>query len=84
MATVAELAASRQKLCEIFNGREIDDDKIDLPEFKRIITIETKIAKATFKTDADKMAGDLILSENKPSCWDNFQCALYARMNQFQ
>jgi hypothetical protein len=81
--SVTVLAAIRQQLRDSFNSKEVDNDKNDLPEFGRIIAIETKIAKATFKTAADKRAGNKILMEDKPSSWDDFQEKLFLRMLQF-
>jgi hypothetical protein len=82
-ASVVELAAVRQKLLDIFNGRTIDDDAVDIPEFENINAVETEIANASFKSRADKLAGNKILSEDKPSRWDNFQEALFLQMMKF-
>ena len=81
MATVTELAKIRQKLWDIYNSREVDNEKIDLPEFEKVIAIEARIAKASFKTRADKIAGNKILMEDKPNRWDGFQEALFLRTN---
>lgn len=81
--SITELAALRQQLLDNFNGREVDNEKIDLPEFKKICTVETKIAKATFKTRADKRVGDKILKENAPRYWCSFQEKLFLRIQQF-
>jgi hypothetical protein len=83
MMSITALAASRQRMLDVLNSREVDDDSIDVPDIKRICAVETKIAKATFKTRADKRAGNKILSEDKPSNWDSFQEALFLRMQQF-
>ena len=80
--SVKALAALRQQLWDKFNGREVDDDTIDLPEFKKVIAIEARIANATFKTAADKIAGNNILMESKPSNWCDFQEKLFLRMQQ--
>jgi hypothetical protein len=81
---LTELARKRQQLSDIFNAREVDNDSIDLPEFKRLCAVETKIAKASFKTRADKIAGNKILMEDKPSRWDDFQENLFLQMQQFE
>jgi len=57
VTSVTGLANVRQKLWDSFNSREVEDDTIDLPEFGKISAIEANIAKASFKTGADKLAG---------------------------
>jgi hypothetical protein len=81
--TVTGLAAMRHELLDIFNRREVDDAKIDSPEFQRITAVEKQIENATYETEADRRIGNLILSENRPSLWDDFQENLFLRMQQF-
>ncbi len=61
--SVTELAAIPQQLYDNFNGREVDDERIDLPEFRKITAVETQIENATFGTDAERLAGLKILFE---------------------
>jgi hypothetical protein len=82
MATVAILAASRQKLWDIFDGKEIDDDASHL-EFERACAVETEIANASFKSRAAKRAGKKILMEATPGYWDSFQESLFLQMMKF-
>ena len=83
MATVAVLAASRQKLMDVFNGRIIDDDAVDIPEFENINAVETEIVNASFKSRTAYRAGKKILMEDKPSHWDDFQQRLFLQMIRF-
>jgi hypothetical protein len=81
----AELAAERKQLYDSFDGREVDDEKIDEPEFRKILAVETKIENATFETDAEKLAGLLILFElnDSPDFADKFKAKLFSRIHQF-
>jgi hypothetical protein len=83
--SITELANKRQQLLGIFNAREVDNDSIDLPEFKRICRVESKIAEATFRTDVEKLAGLTILFEDDegPDFGDSFKVKLFARMREF-
>jgi hypothetical protein len=83
-ASIVELATERQRLYDIFNGKEIDDDASDL-EFERINAIESTIENATFETDADKLAGLMILFEldDAPDFADRFKAKLFSRIHQF-
>jgi hypothetical protein len=81
--TVTELAVERRALWEDFNSREVDDEVIDQPQFEKICALETLIEKSTFKTAADKAAADLILMEDHPSHWDDFQENLFLQMRRF-
>lgn len=78
--TLTGLAAMRRELWDIFNGRTIDADAIDLPEFERITAVEKQIEDSTFNTDADRRIGNAILNEARPSLWDNFQENLFLKM----
>jgi hypothetical protein len=81
--SVTELAAERQRLCDNFNNREVDDEKVDVPEFNKLLAVERKLAQADFSKAADKRIGNSILMEDKPSRWDNFQESLFLRIQQF-
>jgi hypothetical protein len=83
--SITELAKKRQQLSDIFNAREVDDDAVDAPMFKRICAVETQIETATFETDADKLAGLTILFEDNdgPVFADSFKVKLFARMQEF-
>jgi hypothetical protein len=84
--SVAQLGAERQRLYDDFNARETDDEKIDLPQLRSIDAIESKILKATFKTDADKLAGLrtlLVGEDSEPGTWCCFKSALYKKMAKY-
>ncbi len=82
LPTVTALAAERQTILDLFLGAFVDDST-DLNNFDKLTAVETKIAKATFKTAADKRVGNKILMEEHPSSWDNFQENLFLRMQEF-
>jgi hypothetical protein len=82
----AELAAERKQLYDSFDGREVDDEKIDEPEFKKINAIEAKLVRAAFNTAADLLIGLKILVSGdnpEPQYWCSFKAALYTRMQEF-
>ena len=79
--SVTELAVIRQRIFESFG--DDDSETTDLNNMDRLYAVETQIEKATFETDADKRVGNLILMEDKPSSWDDFQENLFLRMQQF-
>jgi hypothetical protein len=84
--SVTALAAELKRLCDDFNSREVYDEKIDEPQFKKIGVIEAKLVKATFKTRADHEAGRAILASGdnpEPIDWCFFKSDLYMRMQQF-
>ena len=81
--SVSALVIERQRLRDSFNSREVDDERIDLPEFNRIIAVEAKLTRANFKSVADQRLAHSILMEDKPSRWDDFQEILFLRMQQF-
>lgn len=74
--TVAELAIIRQSILD-------DSETPDLDNFEMLTAVETKIENANFETTADKRLGNLILMEDHPSRWDNFQENLFLQMQQF-
>jgi hypothetical protein len=79
--SVTELAAIRQAILDSFGPN--DTEASDLETMDRLIPVETMIAEATYEGEADKRAGSSILMENEPGSWDDFQCALFDRMQQF-
>jgi hypothetical protein len=83
--SVSELVGERKRLYDNFNNREVDDEKIDLPEFERITAIESKIVEATFETLASQQVGKKILLDNDetPYDWDCFKSDLFMRISQF-
>jgi hypothetical protein len=90
---VTELAAERQRLFDEFNSKTVDDPAVDRPIWAKAMTIEAKIAKATFKTDADKLTGLKILFEEEPGIivgekyptifGEKFKLNLFLRMREF-
>jgi hypothetical protein len=83
--SVTELAAELQRLRDDFNSREVDDERIDLPQFKKMGTIEAMISRATFDTDANWLVGSKILMEegDGPDFADSFKRKLFIRMQEF-
>ena len=78
--SVTELATTRQLIRDSFR----DSNEAAHPELMdNLYEVETRIENATFDTDADKRVGNLILMEDKPSSWDDFQENLFLRMQQF-
>jgi hypothetical protein len=71
----------RQGILDSFEGSY--DEPTDLKIMDRLYPVEDMISSVTYETDADKRAGRLILLEDTPDRWDNFQCNLFARMQQF-
>ena len=78
---VTELAATRQMILDSFGDN--DSEATDLENMSRLAVVETRIACATFDTNADKAVGNSILMENKPGRWDDFQENLFLRMQRF-
>jgi hypothetical protein len=80
---VTELAATRQMILDSFgdNGSEATD----LENMSRLAVVETRIACATFETDAEKLAGLLILFElnDAPDFADQFKAKLFSRIHEF-
>jgi hypothetical protein len=83
--SVTVLAAIRQRLWDSFNSRQVDNETTDLPQFKRINTVEASFVEATFETVNDQKAGWKILldDEETPHDWDNFKCDLFMRIMKF-
>jgi hypothetical protein len=91
--TVTELSAERQQVFEEFNNKTVDDPVVDGPIWAKAMTIESKIVKATFKTNADKLTGlkilleespGIIVGENYPTIFgEKFKLDLFLRMQEF-
>jgi hypothetical protein len=82
--SITKLAAEWHRLTDDFNSKEVDDDAIDAPMFKKIVAIEARLVKAVFKTAADMLAGlKILFGGDDPSHWCEFRVALYARMQQY-
>ena len=81
----AELAAERTRLYDNFNSREVDDEKIDEIEFKKITAVQARLLKSKFNTETGKKVWQTILFDNDetPRDWDNFKVALFMRMKKF-
>ncbi len=79
--SVTALAASRQAILNSFD--DTDSEAVDLERMEKLAVIETQIGNATFETDAEKAAGNKILMEAMPNRWDDFQEALFLRMQEF-
>jgi hypothetical protein len=80
----AELAAERQRLYASFDGREVDDEKVDQPEFRKILAVQAKLLKV-FNAETDKKVWWKILFDydETPRNWDNFKVALFMKMKKF-
>jgi hypothetical protein len=84
--SVTQLAAERQRLYDDFGSRQVDNERIDVPQFKKIVAIETKLVRATFKTKADNASGRRILAGGDspaPVDWCYFKLNLHPRMQEF-
>ena len=81
LKSAAELATLRQTILDSFGAN--DSEAADLANMDRLYPVEAMLAEATYETNADKQAGKLILLEVAPNKWDNFQCSLFKRMQQF-
>jgi hypothetical protein len=76
--SIIELAVCRQSILD-------DTDTPDTEHFEMLTAVETKIENATFQTDAEKLAGLMILFElnDQPSFADQFKEKLFLRIHQF-
>jgi hypothetical protein len=81
--TVSELAATRQTILDSFGDN--DSEATDLKNMDKLYEVEASIEKATFETDADKLAGLMILFElnDAPNFADQFKAKLFSRIHQF-
>ena len=79
--SVTTLAAERQAVFDSFGNT--DDEATDLQNMERLYEVEKRIEESTYDAVADKLIGNQILMENKPSNWDDFQENLFLRMQQF-
>ena len=75
---ITELAAARQAILA-------DTETSDKENFDMLIVVEDQIEKATFETDAEKLAGFLILFEHNdaPDFADSFKGKLFSRIHEF-
>jgi uncharacterized protein Smg (DUF494 family) len=78
VTTVTELAALRQAVLD-------DSETPDLENYEMLIAVETQIEKAKFETDAEKLAGLMILFElnDAPDFADQFKTKLFSRLHEF-
>jgi hypothetical protein len=83
VATVTVLAAVRQAILDSFG--DTDSEATDLENMDKLTTVETQIETATFATDAEKLAGLMILFElnDAPGFADQFKAKLFSRIHQF-
>jgi hypothetical protein len=80
---VAELAARRQAILDSFGPN--DSEATDLANMDRLYAVEAQIEDARFETDAEKLAGLMILFElnDAPDFADQFKAKLFSRIHQF-
>jgi hypothetical protein len=79
---VTELAATRQTILDSFGDN--DSEATDLENMDRLYAVETQIEKAKFETDAEKLAGLMILFElnDAPDFADQFKAKLFSRIHE--
>jgi hypothetical protein len=79
--SVTELAAIRQAILE----RPFVNETTDLTDAAELSDLETRIEVATFNTDAEKLAGLMILFElnDAPGFADQFKTKLFSRIHEF-
>jgi hypothetical protein len=75
--SVTELAALRQAILD-------DNETPDLENYEMLTAVETKIENAAFETDAEKLAGLMILFElnDAPRFADQFKAKLFSRIHE--
>lgn len=86
MHTIKQLAAMLATEWNDFNGKTVDDEKVDLPALKKIKTIQNRLVRSEFKSRADKAAGQSVLDDgddHSPDMWCTFKIRLYRRMLKF-
>jgi hypothetical protein len=78
-----ELAVIRQQVLDGF--KDDDDEATDLKNMDRLYEVEDQLIRATYESDADKLAGLTILFEDNdgPDFADSFKVKLFARMREF-
>jgi hypothetical protein len=83
VTTVTELAATRQTILDSFGDN--DSEVTDLKNMDELCAIEAQIETATFDTDAEKLAGLMILFElnDAPTFADQFKAKLFSQIHQF-
>jgi hypothetical protein len=82
-SNIAELVVIRQQILDSFGDN--DSEATDLKNMDRLYEVERQIEKATFDTDAEKLAGLKILFElnDAPKFADQFKASLFSRIHQF-
>jgi hypothetical protein len=83
LTSITALAASRQQITHLFD--EFIDEATDLENMDKLYEVEARIETATFETDAEKLAGLMILFElnDAPDFADSFKQKLFSRIHQF-
>ena len=83
ITNVVGLAAQRQVVLNGFG--DTDNEATDLANMERLNEIEAQIESAEFNTDAEKLAGLMILFEQSdgPNFADQFKAKLFSRIHQF-
>jgi len=78
--SITALAASRKQIIDRFD--EFIDEATDLTNMNRLYEVETQIENATFETDAERLAGLMILFElnDAPVFADSFKQKLFSRI----
>jgi hypothetical protein len=81
--SATELAVTRQEILDSFGDN--DSEAADLKNMERLYEVEEQIENATFDTDADKLAGLMILFElnDAPDFAEDFKANLFSRMHEF-
>jgi hypothetical protein len=79
--SVTELATIRKTILE----RSIVNQATELRDYEELSAVENRIETATFNSDAEKLAGLLILFElnDAPDLSDQFKAKLFSRIHEF-
>jgi hypothetical protein len=80
MTQLSELATERQQVIDSFETSY--DEDTDLKIMEMLYAVEAQIETATFATDAEKLAGLMILFEmnDAPVFADQFKAKLFSRI----
>jgi hypothetical protein len=81
--SVFELAGYRQAVLNSFGDE--DNEAADLAIMDKLVSVEDQILNAEFRSDAEKLAGFLVLFElnDAPNFADQFKAKLFSRIHQF-
>jgi hypothetical protein len=79
--SVTELVKTRKAILDSLYDTE--DEAIHLKIMDRLYPVGDTIQTACFKNRPDRLLANTILSECEPGSWDDFQCALFARVQEF-